>query len=277
MNKQPTISFIGAGNMAGSLIAGLLADGYSPSHLWASDVEADKLSALQSRFGIHTSSDNDEVVRQSQIVVLAVKPQVLKEVAQGIAATVQRQAPLVISLVAGIPEAAIDRWLGGGNDIVRCMPNTPALVKTGATALHGGERVSSEQRSRAEAVLRAVGLAVWVDREELLDAVTALSGSGPAYFFLFMEAMEEAAAAMGLEPNVARLLAQQTALGSARLAMESDEPPAALRRRVTSPGGTTERAIAAFEQGGLRALVEQAMAAAQRRAGELSAELGSDR
>ncbi|NJD05660.1 MAG: pyrroline-5-carboxylate reductase [Methylococcaceae bacterium] len=277
MSKQPTVGFIGAGNMAGSLIAGLLADGYNPSNLWAADIDSDKLASLRDRFGIHTTSDNHEVVRQSQIVVLAVKPQVLREVAQGLAPTVQRQTPLIISLVAGITEDAIDRWLGGGNDIVRCMPNTPALVKTGATALHGNDRISAEQRSRAEAVLRAVGLAVWVDREELLDVVTALSGSGPAYFFLFMEALEEAAATMGLDPGTARLLAQQTALGSARLAMESDEAPAELRRRVTSPGGTTERAIAAFEQAGFRNLVSRALEAAHSRAGELSVELGSDR
>jgi pyrroline-5-carboxylate reductase len=277
MSKQPTIGFIGAGNMAGSLIAGLLADGYSPAHIWAADVDPDKLASLQTRFGIHTTGDNHEVARQSQIIVLAVKPQVLREVARDLASTVQRQAPLIISLVAGITEDAIDRWLGGGNDIVRCMPNTPALVKSGATALHGNDRISAEQRSRAEAVLRAVGLAVWVDREDLLDVVTALSGSGPAYFFLFMEALEEAAARMGLEPNTARLLAQQTALGSARLAMESDEAPAELRHRVTSPGGTTERAIRTFEEAGFRDLVSRAMADAHRRAGELSEELGSDR
>jgi pyrroline-5-carboxylate reductase len=153
------------------------------------------------------------------------------------------------------------------------MPNTPALVKTGATALHGNDNISAEQRSRAEAVLRAVGVAVWVEREALLDAVTALSGSGPAYFFLFMEAMEEAAVAMGLEPTTARLLAQQTALGAARLAIESDESPAELRRKVTSPGGTTERAIARFESGGLRSLVAEAMRAAENRAVELSSEL----
>ena len=274
MSKQPTIGFIGAGNMAGSLIAGLHADGYSGAAIWASDVDGSKLEQLKVRLGINVTQDNDEVVRNCQIVVLAVKPQSLRAVAESISASVQRQSPLVISLAAGITEAAIDKWLGGGVDLVRCMPNTPALVKTGATALHGNDRISLEQRSRAEAVLRAVGLAVWVESEALLDAVTALSGSGPAYFFLFMEAMEEAAIQLGLEPSTARLLAQQTALGSARLAIESDEAPAELRMRVTSPGGTTERAIAEFERAGLRKIVMEAMAAAQRRSMELSEELG---
>jgi len=272
--KQQTLGFIGAGNMAGSLIAGLWADGYDPKKIWASDLDAEKLDSLASRFGINTTANNLAVVEKAQVLVLAVKPQSLQEVASGLAATVQRYKPLIISLAAGVTEAAIDRWLGGGNDIVRCMPNTPALVKTGATALHGNDNISAEQRSRAEAVLRAVGVAVWVEREELLDAVTALSGSGPAYFFLFMEAMEEAAVKLGLSQPTARLLTQQTALGAARLAIESDESPADLRRKVTSPGGTTERAIAGFEAGGLRALVLEAMRAAENRAVELSRELG---
>ncbi len=272
--KQQTLGFIGAGNMAGSLIAGLWADGYDPKKIWASDLDTEKLDSLASRFGINTTANNLAVVEKAQVLVLAVKPQSLQEVASGLAATVQRYKPLIISLAAGVTEAAIDRWLGGGNDIVRCMPNTPALVKTGATALHGNDNISAEQRSRAEAVLRAVGVAVWVEREELLDAVTALSGSGPAYFFLFMEAMEEAAVKLGLSQPTARLLTQQTALGAARLAIESDESPADLRRKVTSPGGTTERAIAGFEAGGLRALVLEAMRAAENRAVELSKELG---
>lgn len=272
--KQQTLGFIGAGNMAGSLIAGLCADGYDPKKIWASDPDPEKLDSLAGRFGVNTTANNLAVVENSQLVVLAVKPQAMREVALGLAATVQRCRPLIVSLAAGVTEAAIDRWLGGGNDIVRCMPNTPALVKTGATALHGSDNISSEQRSRAEAVLRAVGLVVWVEHEALLDAVTALSGSGPAYFFLFMEAMEEAAVKLGLEPKTARLLTQQTALGAARLAIESDESPAELRRKVTSPGGTTERAVGRLEEGALRTLVLEAMQAAERRAVELSGQLG---
>jgi pyrroline-5-carboxylate reductase len=181
---------------------------------------------------------------------------------------------LIISIAAGVREASLDRWLGGNASIVRCMPNTPALVKTGATALHANNRVSPEQKSMAEAILRAVGVAVWVEQEELLDAVTALSGSGPAYFFLFMEAMEDAATELGLDKATARLLTQQTALGAARIAIESDDGPAELRRRVTSPGGTTEKAIEIFEGGSLRRLVLEAMKAANARAAELSKQLG---
>jgi pyrroline-5-carboxylate reductase len=274
--KQQTLGFIGAGNMASSLIAGLVADGYPAQNIWASDLDAEKLDLLAGRFGICTSSNNQTVVENAQILVLAVKPQALQAVAREIGPGVRRAKPLVISLAAGVTEAAIDRWLGGDADIVRCMPNTPALVKTGATALHGNDQVSAEQRSRAEAVLRAVGLTVWVETEELLDTVTALSGSGPAYFFLFMEAMEEAAVQMGLEAATARLLTQQTALGAARLAIESDDSPAELRRRVTSPGGTTERAVGAFEQAALRATTLAAMQAAQARAVELSLQLGAE-
>ncbi|MBS1211641.1 MAG: pyrroline-5-carboxylate reductase [Proteobacteria bacterium] len=272
--KQQSLGFIGAGNMASSLIAGLLADGYLPSNIWASDVDSDKLDTLKRRFGIQATTDNRRVVEHAQILVLAIKPQMMRQVLGEIAATVKQHQPLIISLAAGVLEADIDHWLGGDNDIVRCMPNTPALVRTGATALYGSERISSDQRSRAEAVLRAVGLALWVDKEELLDAVTALSGSGPAYFFLFMEAMEEAAVSLGLEPETARLLTQQTALGAARLAIESDESPAELRKRVTSPGGTTEKAIAAFEKAGLRSRVLEAMTAACQRAGELAKQWG---
>lgn len=274
--KRQNLGFIGAGNMANSLIAGLLADGYPPQSIWVSDVDAEKLDQMASRFGVHTLANNQAVAENSQVLVLAIKPQMMKAVTREIAPSVQKAKPLVVSLAAGIAAGAIDRWLGGNVDIVRCMPNTPALVKTGATALYGSENVSQEQRSRAEAVLRAVGLTVWVETEALLDAVTALSGSGPAYFFLFMEAMEEAAVQLGLDAATARLLTQQTALGAARLAMESDDSPAELRRRVTSPGGTTERAVAAFENAGLRSLVEGAMRAARDRALELSQQLGAD-
>jgi len=274
--KQLTLGFIGAGNMAGSLIAGLWADGYDPTKIWASDPDVEKLDSLAGRFGIHTTSNNLAVVENSQVLVLAVKPQALQEVASELSAAVQRYKPLIISLAAGVAEASIDRWLGGGNDIVRCMPNTPALVKTGATALHGNESISDEQRSRAEEVLRAVGLAVWVERESLLDAVTALSGSGPAYFFMLMEAMEDAAIKLGLEQQTARLLTQQTALGAARLAIESAESPADLRRKVTSAGGTTEKAVAVFVESGLGSIVLDAMHAAENRAVEMPKELGEE-
>lgn len=272
--KRQILGFIGAGNMASSLIGGLVADGYSPSNIWVSDVDDTKLRDLAARFGVHTAQDNKAVVEHSQVLVLAVKPQVLQSVAQDIAAPVQQARPLVVSIAAGVIEASLARWLGGDVAIVRCMPNTPALVRTGATALHANSCASDRQKDQAEAILRAVGLTVWVEQEELLDAVTALSGSGPAYFLLVMEAMEDAAVQLGLDQSTARLLCQQTALGAARIAIESEEPPAELRRRVTSPGGTTERAVETFEGGGLRTLVAGAMRAAAMRAAELSKQLG---
>ena len=274
MNQQ-ILGFIGAGNMARALVSGLVADGFPAENIWVSDVNPALLEAIKEDFSVHTTTHNAIVAEHADILVLAVKPQVLREVAEALAATVQSFKPLIVSIAAGIESEAIERWLGGASAIVRCMPNTPAMVGTGATGLYANPRVTSDQKAAAESVLRAVGLTVWVDEESLIDAVTALSGSGPAYFFLLMEAMEEAGIRLGLEPKTARILAQQTALGAGKIAIESSEAPAELRRRVTSPGGTTERAIQTFERGELRALVERAMQAAADRSAELSIQLGA--
>ena len=270
---QPTIAFIGAGHMAGSLINGLTSDGYDPTRIVASDTNPDALAAMARRTGVRTTADN-ALAASSDVVVLAVKPQTLQGVARQIAPVVQRRRPLVISIAAGIREDALEDWLGGGVALVRTMPNTPAMIGAGATVLHAGSGVTDAQRDTAESILRAVGLTRWVDDEGLLDAVTALSGSGPAYFFLVMEAMEAAAIELGIPDETARLLTLQTALGAARMAIESDEEPATLRRRVTSPGGTTERAVAVFEDGGLRGLFGRALTAARDRSVELSRLLG---
>jgi pyrroline-5-carboxylate reductase len=270
---QPTIAFIGAGHMAGSLINGLTSDGYDPTCIVASDTNPDALAAMARRTGVRTTADN-AVAADSDVVVLAVKPQTLQGVAREIAPVVQRRRPLVISIAAGIREDALEDWLGDGVALVRTMPNTPAMIGAGATVLHAGSGVTDAQRDTAESILRAVGLTRWVDDEGLLDAVTALSGSGPAYFFLVMEAMEAAAIELGIPRGTARLLTLQTALGAARMAIESDEEPATLRRRVTSPGGTTERAVAVFEDGGLRGLFASALTAARDRSVELSRLLG---
>ena len=270
---QPTIAFIGAGHMAGSLINGLTSDGYDPTRIVASDTNPDALAAMARRTGVRTTADN-AVAAGSDVVVLAVKPQTLQGVARQIAPVVQRRRPLVISIAAGIREAALEDWLGGGVALVRTMPNTPAMIGAGATVLHAGSGVTDAQRDTAESILRAVGLTRWVDDEGLLDAVTALSGSGPAYFFLVMEAMEAAAIELGIPDETARLLTLQTALGAARMAIESDEEPATLRRRVTSPGGTTERAVAVLKDGGLRGLFGRALTAARDRSVELSRLLG---
>lgn len=260
--------------MASSLIGGLLGNGYTKDHLRVSDADASQRAAAEARFGLQSCADNSTVAAHSQVLLLAVKPQVLASVCREIAPSVQKQKPLVISIAAGVDEAAIDRWLGGHTALVRCMPNTPSLVGAGATALHGNGRTTAQHRSWAEMIMRSVGISVWVEREELLDTVTALSGSGPAYFFLLMEAMAEAAVKLGLDADTARLLTQQTALGAARIAIESEESPSELRLRVTSPGGTTERAIASFEAAGWSKTVEVAMRAARDRAVELSQQLG---
>jgi len=191
-------------------------------------------------------------------------------VAKSAAALIQQKKPLVVSIAAGINQHSLSQWLGADTAIVRCMPNTPALVLTGATALHANTKVTAEQRNLAENILRSVGIALWVKDESELDAVTAVSGSGPAYYFLLMEAMEKAALELGLSEVTARLLVQQTALGAAKIALESPESPEQLRKRVASPGGTTQRAIETFEQGGFTELVSKALHAARDRSIEMS-------
>jgi pyrroline-5-carboxylate reductase len=222
---------------------------------------------------INTGSDNNALVAQVNVVILAVKPQLMKVVALGIAAAVQAHQPLVITIAAGVTSGGLTTWLGGAPAIVRCMPNTPALVRSGATGLYANDQVSVAQRQQAATILDAVGLALWVDNEAQLDAVTAVSGSGPAYFFLVMEAMQAAGRDMGLSADVARQLTLQTALGAAQMAMASDVDVAELRRRVTSPNGTTERAINILEDGGLRQLFAHALDGARVRAEELAIEL----
>lgn len=271
-----TICFIGAGNMAQSLIGGLLASGYSQAHILATDPTATQRDQITQTFGIHCFADNNEAISKADIVVLAVKPQILSSVCKDIQASVQAKSCMVISVAAGIRSQDINRWLGGGVSIVRTMPNTPALIQTGATGLFANPFVSTEQRSQAEHILRAAGITIWVENEQQLDVVTALSGSGPAYYFLFMEAMEEAAQKMGLDAKTAHLLTMQTALGSAKMVMESQQDCATLRKNVTSPNGTTESAIKKFEESNLRQTVENAMLCAQNRAKELADELGGE-
>lgn len=272
-----TICFIGAGNMSRSLIGGLIASGYAKDKIIATDPNAEQRDLVTEQFAIHCFADNDEAIAQSDIVVLSVKPQMLKQVSQEIRASIQAKKPLIISVAAGIRSDDISLWLGGDLAVVRTMPNTPALIQTGATGLFANSVVNDEQRSEAEHILRAAGVTVWVNDEAQLDVITALSGSGPAYYFLMMEAMENAAIAMGLEEKTAHLLAMQTALGAAKMVMESKQDCATLRANVTSPNGTTERAIASFEQDNFRDVVANAMQAAHARAGELADELGETR
>lgn len=268
------ICFIGGGNMAHSLIGGLIADQWPASQIYATDTNPDQRAHLTERFGISTGSDNSAAIANADVVVLAVKPQVMHNVASEICAAVNARQPLIISIAAGIRSADLGRWLGSNSAIVRCMPNTPALVQSGATALFANARVTAAQRDLAENILRAVGLTLWLDDEQLMDAVTALSGSGPAYFFLIMEALQAAGVQLGLTPQTAQLLTLQTAFGAAKMALESDDDAASLRRRVTSPGGTTEAALAVLEQGGLSDLIARALTAARDRSRELADQLG---
>ena len=268
--KHITITFIGAGNMARSLIVGLLQDKAQVA-LRVADPDQHQLDAIRQHWPeVMATTNNLEAIQGADVVVLAVKPQIMREVAQGLAAQVQRSHPLIVSVAAGIRESALNGWLGGNLPLVRCMPNTPALVQAGATGLYANANVSEAQRSLAESILRAVGITLWFDEEDKLDAVTAVSGSGPAYFFLVMEAMQTAAEKLGIEAEDAKLLVIQTALGAARLALESGEQPAELRRKVTSKGGTTEAALKVLNEGGLPALFEQALAAAANRSRELA-------
>ncbi len=271
-----SVAFIGAGNMASSLISGLITDGYPPEKIRVSDVNLELADALGSRHGVTVCKDNDEALQGAAVVVLAVKPQVLQPVLESLSTSILEHKPLLLSIAAGIACRSIESWSGGHPAIVRAMPNTPAMVQSGATGLFATSAVSDRQKNVAESILRAVGITVWVQSEGLIDVITALSGSGPAYFFLLMEAMEDAGVKLGLDRETASLLSQQTALGAGRIAIESSENPSELRRRVTSPGGTTERAVAAFESGGLRDLVLTAMTAAKDRAEELSKVLGGE-
>lgn len=272
--SNPTIAFIGAGNMATSIIGGLVSQGFAPSSIVASDPHADSLTKLSKATAVRTTSDNNDAIAKADVVILAVKPQVMKAILQAMTATAQQTKPLIISIAAGIEAASLDQWLGGNMSIVRCMPNTPALVQTGATALFANANVSDEQRDIADRILKSVGIALWVESEGELDAVTAVSGSGPAYFFMVMEAMQAAGEQLGLSPYAAKQLTLQTALGAAQMAITSDVDAAELRRRVTSPGGTTERAIGVFKQQGLPQIFSEALTACRDRSIELAKELG---
>jgi len=270
-----TICFIGAGNMSLSLMGGLLASGYPKDKILATDPSADRRQEVTQSLGIPCLESNTETAAQADIILLAVKPQQLEPACKELADTVKAKGALVISIAAGVRTSDIAFWLGGEAAIVRTMPNTPALIRSGATGLFATASVSDAQKDQAENILRAAGLTVWVPQESDLDIVTAISGSGPAYYFLFMEAMQAAGQKLGLDESTARLLTIQTAFGAAKMALESPDDCATLRQKVTSPNGTTEKAIQTFEQHDLRAIIEEAMTAAKDRAISLADELGT--
>ncbi len=271
MTCASSIAFIGGGNMARSLVGGLVARGQAPGSLRVAEPVPMLRDALAADFGVHAHATAAQAADGAGTWVLAVKPQVLREVCESLAPLARGQRPLVVSIAAGITTGQIDRWLGGGQAVVRTMPNTPALLGAGATGLYANPAVDADRRRAAETLMQATGITAWITDEALMDAVTAVSGSGPAYVFLLAEAMQAAGEAQGLSPETARRLVVQTLLGASRMLDESSDPAAVLRQRVTSPGGTTQAAIESFEAGGFRTLVDQAVAAATRRGRELAA------
>lgn len=265
------VAFIGGGNMARSLIGGLVARGVPASSIRVAEPVAELRGSLMRDFGVHVFADNATAAANATTWVLAVKPQVMRAVCEALAPAAQATRPLIVSIAAGITAAQLERWLGGNLAVVRTMPNTPALLGAGVTGLFANARVDATQREWAADLLEAAGRNVWIEDEPLMDAVTAVSGSGPAYVFLLAEAMQSAAEAEGLSSEAARTLVQHTILGAARMLVENDEMPSELRRRVTSPGGTTQAAIERFEAGGFSDLVARAIHAATDRGRQLSA------
>ncbi|QWP76542.1 pyrroline-5-carboxylate reductase [Lysobacter sp. K5869] len=268
--SAPTLAFVGGGNMARSLIGGLIARGAEPSRLRVAEPVPALREALARDFGVPVFERGEQAVEGADVWLLAVKPQVMREVCGALAAQARAQAPLAISIAAGITAGQLDRWLGGGAAVVRAMPNTPALLGAGITGLYANEAARPRFAQAAE-LLSAVGPTVRIDDEAQMDAVTAVSGSGPAYVFLLAEAMQQAGEAQGLSAEAARALVTQTLLGAATMLQASEEPAATLRARVTSPNGTTQAAVETFEAGGFRGLVDRAIAAATERGRQLSA------
>jgi pyrroline-5-carboxylate reductase len=269
------LAIIGGGNMAAALVGGLTRQGLKRERIVVADPSTEQLGRLVRDYGIVPCADNGGAVAGAEVVILAVKPQQMRAVAVGLAPHLLPSNPLLISIAAGIPHAALTRWFGGELAVVRTMPNRPAQNGCGATGLYAPPTVGAQNRALAETIMAAVGATVWVEHESQMDAVTALSGSGPAYFFLFMEALEAAAQACGLPHDVAHKLTLETAFGAAQMARLSGETLSLLRAQVTSKGGTTAAALEVLDAAGLRAIVAHAVAAAERRSAELAAEYGT--
>jgi pyrroline-5-carboxylate reductase len=268
-----TLSFIGGGNMARSLIGGLIARGTNAAEIIVADPVAAQRESLHAQYGVSVTADNSVATKDTPLVILAVKPQEMRPVTIGIAATMPREC-LIVSVAAGIKASDIRRW-ADGRPVVRCMPNRPALQGCGMTALYATQDVGAEARARAESVLKAVGATLWVNDEAQMDVVTAVSGSGPAYFFLLIEMLEQAGTKLGLPADVSHRLAVETAYGSGLMAREASESAATLREQVTSKGGTTEAALKHLEAHNVRAIFADAIAAAARRSSELAQQFGT--
>ncbi len=268
------VGFIGGGNMASAIIGGLLARGFSAPQFHVVEVNPERCRELTAQLGVATAPVADKALASCEVLLLAVKPQQMREAAGALRAQLARQ--LVITIAAGIRLIDLGRWLGGYRNLVRAMPNTPALIQAGITGLHALPEVSDADRARAETLLRAVGEVAWFEQESMLDAVTAVSGSGPAYVFYFIEALQKAAEELGLAPAQARQLALHTFLGASRLAVQSEESPALLRARVTSKGGTTERAVSVLDGYATQTHFIEAVKAAAARSRQLGEEMGKD-
>ena len=268
------ITFIGGGNMASALIGGMLQQGYSAMQIRVVEIGPEGREKMTRDFGVASMADLADGVRGADVIVLAVKPQQLAGVAQQLASLLKDH--LVISIAAGIRTRDICRWLGGYAQLVRAMPNTPALVRAAVTGLYALPGVSSQQKQHAQDILAAVGTVLWLEREELLDALTAVSGSGPAYVFYFIEALQRAAVELGLDAAQARQLSIETFLGAAKLASQSEEDVSTLRARVTSKGGTTESAIQSMEHDEIGSAIVRAIYAAHERACVMGDDLGKE-
>lgn len=265
------ISFIGCGNMGRSLIGGLIKNGHNPQSIRGGEPDKIKADLIESKYKINVYRENKTAIINADVIILAVKPQNILKILSKLSNQIQKDKALIISIAAGVHIRSLENILGNRHPIIRTMPNTPALVGAGASSLFANESVSETQKKLAEEIIGSVGLALWLDNEDLMDIVTALSGSGPAYFFLIMEVMEKAAVKLGLPPNQARLLTSETAFGAAKMVLENNYEPAALRREVTSPGGTTEQALKVLiEQGHIEQLFMEALSAAKQRSQELA-------
>jgi pyrroline-5-carboxylate reductase len=269
---EKKIAIIGAGNMGTSLLGGLIAKNYPPEKICISDPSIEKLTYLQEKFHVQINTDNLAAIKIADIVIFAVKPQIFPEVAKELAELISQSTVLVISIAAGVTVERMQEWINEKTAIVRAMPNMPTLIGCGASALFANKHVSALQKTEAEGILGAVGITVWLEEEKLMDAVTALSGSGPAYFFLMMQALREAGEKLGLPANIANILTLQTAYGAARMACENQknaESLVQLRQAVTSRGGTTEKAIKILESANFNQIIYEAVFAAKERAAEL--------
>lgn len=270
------LTFIGGGNIARCIIGGLLADGYDPKQIWVSDPNELILQELNDIFSLHVTINNITAIEDADIVIFAVKPQILQQVAKGLAPSIQEKKPLVLSLVAGINERDLQRWLGGNASIIRCISNTPAMVRSAVTGLYAGQNTTPQHQETAESIMRSVGITLWVDEEKQLNAISALSASGPAYFFLIMELIQKATEEFGLAHKDAHLLIIQTALGSAKLALELNSSFKELRQNVTSPNGITECAIDYLWKHDVDKLFLSALKAAKNRCEHLASILSQD-